>query len=73
MIDAVRFAKARLGQRNKARMMTGDTVSFTSSKSGQTIKGTVTKIAVKYVTVRTALGLYKVPANMLSVVDAETV
>jgi small-conductance mechanosensitive channel len=30
--------------------------------------GTVTKIAIKYVTVRTVQGMWKVPANMLTVI-----
>jgi hypothetical protein len=49
--------------------MLGDNVEFTSSKSGRLMRGHVTKIAIKYVTVNTGLGLWKVPANMLSVVE----
>ena len=68
MIDAVKFARASLQKQVKQGLSVGDTVSFTSSKTGMTVTGTVTKIAIKYVTVRTAQGLWKVPANMLSVV-----
>ncbi len=69
MIDAVKFARKRLAERSKASLMLGDNVNFTSTKTGRNITGTVVKIAIKYVTVRTLEGLWKVPANMLSRVD----
>jgi small-conductance mechanosensitive channel len=69
MIDAVKFARARLAQHTKRELMLGDTVNFTSSKTGQNLTGTVTKIAIKYVTVRTIQGLWRVPANMLAKVE----
>jgi hypothetical protein len=66
VIDAVKFARSRLAQSTKFSLKVNDTVSFTSSKTGMTLQGTVTKIAIKYVTVRTSQGLWRVPANMLS-------
>jgi hypothetical protein len=33
--------------------------------------GTITKIAIKYVTVKTNTGLWKVPANMLTLEEKE--
>ena len=71
MIDAVKFARKRLAERSKASLMLGDNVNFTSTKTGRNITGTVVKIAIKYVTVRTLEGLWKVPANMLSKVDED--
>lgn len=65
IIDAVKFARSRLAQTTKVGLSVGDTVQFTSNKTGQTVQGTVTKIAIKYVTVRTQQGLWRVPANML--------
>ena len=47
----------------------GDNVNFTSTKTGQNVTGMVTKIAIKYVTVRTVNGLWRVPANMLTRID----
>jgi hypothetical protein len=45
-------------------------VTFDSTKQGRVVRGTVLKIAIKYVTVReTSGGLWKVPANMLSKVE----
>ena len=71
IIDAVKFARARLGDMNKRAMTLGDNVSFRSSKTGMTVTGTVSKIAIKYITVKTAQGLWKVPANMLTLVQEE--
>jgi hypothetical protein len=65
VIDAVKFARSRLAQSTKFSLKVNDTVEFTSSKTGMTLQGTVTKIAIKYVTVRTNQGLWRVPANML--------
>jgi exosome complex RNA-binding protein Csl4 len=70
IIDAVKFARARLAETNKRALTLGSKVQFTSSKTGQTLIGTVDKIAIKYVTVRTAQGLWKVPASMLTAVVA---
>ena len=69
MIDAVKWRRATLTKLTKASLSTGDTVSFTSSKTGMNLTGVVTKIAIKYVTVKTANGLWRVPANMLTKVD----
>ena len=69
IIDAVKFARARLGDQNKRSVTLGSTVRFTSTKNGMTYTGTVDKIAIKYVTVRTGQGLWRVPASMLQVVD----
>lgn len=69
MIDAIKFARASLAKSNKAQIRVGNTVEFTSTKNRMTYQGTVEKIAIKYVTVRTAQGLWRVPANMLRVVE----
>ena len=71
MIDAVKWRRATLAKLTKAALKLGDAVSFTSTKTGRTMQGTVTKIAIKYVTVNTSAGMWRVPANMLQVVDKE--
>jgi hypothetical protein len=68
IIDAVKFARARLAEKTKRALTLGSKVQFNNSKTGGTMIGTVDKIAIKYVTVRTASGLWKVPASMLTVV-----
>ena len=71
MIDAVKYARARLAQSAKASLKVGDNVNFTSSKTGINYTGLVTKIAIKYVTVKTVKGLWRVPANMLTKIADE--
>jgi ASC-1-like (ASCH) protein len=71
VIDAVKFARARLGDANKRQMRIGANVNFNSSKLGRNVTGVVTKIAIKFVTVQTSSGLWKVPASMLTVVADE--
>jgi hypothetical protein len=72
MIDAVKFARSRLAQTIKWTLKVGDNVNFTSSKTGQNCTGVVMKVAIKYVTVKTITGLWRVPASMLTkVVDEE--
>jgi len=72
MIDAVKWNRAQLVNQVKRSIRVGDNVEFTSSKTGRLTRGFVTKIAIKYVTVDTGMGLWRVPANMLALVDKET-
>ena len=67
LTEALRYARAQLSKEVKRSIRVGDNVNFTSAKSGN-VTGVVTKIAIKYVTVRTAQGLWRVPANMLTVI-----
>ena len=69
MIDAVKWNRAQLTQQTKRSLRIGDNVNFTSSKTGLNVTGVVTKIAIKYVTVNTVKGLWRVPANMLSKIE----
>ena len=69
MIDAVKWNRERLAKRIKYSITVGDNVEFTSSKTGRLTRGFVTKVAIKYVTVNTGMGLWRVPANMLTVVE----
>jgi arginine repressor len=69
MIDAVKWNRDRLAKQVKYSLMIGDNVNVTSSKTGRNMTGTVVKVAIKYVTVKTIAGLWKVPANMLTRVE----
>ena len=71
MIDAVKWKRATLAKLTKASLSIGDNVNFTSSKTGMNVTGVVTKIAIKYVTVKTVQGAWRVPANMLEKVEEE--
>jgi hypothetical protein len=69
MIDAVKWNRAQLVQQTKRSLTIGDNVNFTSSKTGRNVTGVVVKIAIKYVTVKTIQGAWRVPANMLSKIN----
>jgi small-conductance mechanosensitive channel len=69
VIEAVKFARARLTEQTKRNLRIGDNVNFNSTKLGQNVTGVVIKIAIKFVTVKTVSGLWRVPANMLSVIE----
>ena len=72
VIDAVKFARARLTEQTKRSLRIGDNVHFNSTKlKGAGVTGVVVKIAIKFVTVKTVSGLWRVPANMLTVVADE--
>ena len=57
MIDAVKWNREQLAKRVKYSIRIGDNVEFTSSKTGRLTRGFVTKVAIKYVTVNTGMGL----------------
>ena len=69
VIDAVKFARARLTEQTKRSLRIGDNVNFNSTKLGQNVTGIVMKIAIKFVTVKTVSGMWRVPANMLTVIE----
>ena len=71
VIDAVKWKRATLAKLTKASLKVGDNVNFTSSKTGMNVTGVVVKIAIKYVTVKTIQGAWRVPANMLTKVEDE--
>jgi len=68
VISAVKFARANLAKQNKYTFRKGDTVKFTSNRNGMTYSGTVDRVKIKYVLVRTSSGMYNVPASMLEAV-----
>jgi hypothetical protein len=70
VIEAIKYARARLGRKVKQGLTAGDNVTFVD-KQGHTVTGHVTKVAVKFVTVRTVAGLWRVPANMLTKIENE--
>jgi hypothetical protein len=70
MIDAVKWNRAQLAKQIKYTIQRGTYVKFTSSRSGVVVSGEVEKVAIKYATVKTPAGRYKVPVNMLEV-DAQ--
>ena len=65
MIDAVKFARSQLGRAKLRSFGIGDSVKFTSNKNGRTYQGVVEGVKIKNVIVNTAMGRFRVPANML--------
>lgn len=68
IIAAVKFRRTQITKQQTRALRAGDTVKFYSSKRGQTYTGTVDKVKIKYVLVRTNSGLFNVPASMLEAV-----
>jgi len=64
--DAIRFARAQLGQQNKYTLRVGTKVKFTSSRTGMEVSGDVQKINRKFVIVKSGMTNWRVPASMLS-------
>ena len=60
---AIKFARAKLGKKNKYAFGVGDSVRFDSR--GVRYVGVVQRVLVKNVVVKTSIGTYRVPANML--------
>ena len=68
LMETVQYARAQLGKSVKRQLQPGANVSFVSNRSGQRVLGTVERVAIKNIVVRTPVGLYCVPANMIEVV-----
>ena len=65
--DEIGLRRNALSRQNMREISLGDQVTFTGRNGGlQT--GNVTKKAIKYCTVDTGFGRWKVPASMLTVV-----
>jgi hypothetical protein len=67
LMETVQYARAQLGKTVVRQLHPGANVKFVSNRNGQTYLGTVEKVAIKNVVVRTAMGRYRVPANMIEV------
>jgi hypothetical protein len=68
IMSAVKFRRSQISKQNKRTITIGSQVKFTSNRNGVTYTGVVEKIAIKNIIVRTPMGGYRVPANMLEVV-----
>jgi hypothetical protein len=66
VVDAVKLRRARINQTAIRTVQVGDNVQFTG-RGGVPVTGSVTKKAIKFVTVDTGSVKWKVPANMLEV------
>jgi hypothetical protein len=65
IMDSVKYARSKLGRAKLRSFGVGDNVKFTSNRNGQVYKGVVEGVKIKNVIVNTAMGRFRVPANML--------
>jgi hypothetical protein len=65
IMDAVKYARSKLGRAKLRAFGVGDQVQFTSNRNGQVYKGVVEGVKIKNVIVNTQMGRFRVPANML--------
>lgn len=65
IIDAVKFARSKLGRQTMWNLKRGDQVSFIGRK-GNTVIGKVVDIKIKNVIVFDGFTNWRVPANMLT-------
>jgi hypothetical protein len=68
IMDAVKFARSKLGRAKLRSFGVGDSVKFTSNKNGRVYQGVVEGVKIKNVIVNTQMGRFRVPANMLEAV-----
>jgi hypothetical protein len=65
IMDSVKYARSKLGRAKLRSFGVGDSVKFTSNKNGRVYQGVVEGVKIKNVIVNTAMGRFRVPANML--------
>ena len=65
IMDAVKYARSKLGRAKLRSFGIGDSVKFTSNKNGRVYQGVVEGVKIKNVIVNTSMGRFRVPANML--------
>lgn len=63
--EAIRYRRAQMQRAIRRTLQTGDSVKFTNSRNGRTYTGTVERVKIKNVIVRSSGQLWNVPANML--------
>ena len=65
IMDAVKYARSKLGRAKLRSFGVGDAVKFTSNRNGKVYQGVVEGVKIKNVIVNTSMGRFRVPANML--------
>jgi hypothetical protein len=65
IMDAVKYARSKLGRAKLRSFGVGDSVKFTSNRNGRVYQGVVEGVKIKNVIVNTQMGRFRVPANML--------
>lgn len=68
ILKAVQHRRAQIGREVKRSVQVGATVKFYHPKLGRDLQGAVKAVKIKNITVTTAQGTYRVPANLLEIV-----
>ena len=69
IFEAIKLQRRHLDKQAAKSFMVGDTVEFLAGPQRGMRKGTVTKVNIKKVKVKTNDGIWNVPAEMLSLVS----
>jgi hypothetical protein len=64
-VEAVKWNRAQLAKTVKNSIRPGTQVYFNSQKMGGVVSGTVESVKIKFATVNTPRGRWRVPINML--------
>ena len=71
VVEAIKLKRTYLTRQATRSFVVGDSVQFTSTKTGTVKQGTITKIARKYITIDCGpFDSWKVPASMLEKASA---
>ena len=65
MIESIKYARGFLVNEKRRAIKAGDTVRFNSTKLGGPVSGTVENVKIKFATVSTSRGRWRVPISML--------
>jgi len=65
IVEAIKYVRSRNARSNLRTFRVGDAVQFKSSRTNQTVRGTIKKIAIKNIVIDTVQGAWRVPANMV--------
>lgn len=68
VIDAIKWARARIADQKKYTLHLGDEVKFKNSRTGLWVHGKLKERKIKNAIVETAQGRWKVPFNLLEAV-----
>jgi DNA-binding protein len=69
IVQALKMRRQQLTKANVRSIKIGDKVEFSAPKCGR-IEGKVTAVKIKFISVSTKYGNYRVPASMIKLLEA---
>ncbi len=70
IVSAIKFRRAQIAKQAVRTFWNGDRVKFVHPKTGQVHVGTVSKVAIKYISINAGGLVWRVPGNMVTAVEA---